>query len=127
MFIYTLLAILHDSLWVGNKSCNKIVIDNDTVCVIVNNKEIINKIILPFCEDMIEDFNNEVDWSCVSLTFGKNPFNKRPELQLIYVQDFTGFGYSHKVSNSILQLLASEEKDELYYELCEEIFYEILS
>lgn len=126
MFIYTLLAILHDSLWVGNKSCNKIVIDNDTVCVIVNNKEIINKIILPFCEDMIEDFNNEVDWSCVSLTFGKNPFNKRPELQLVSVQDSTGFGYSHKVSKPVLQLLASEEKDEIYYELCEEIFYEIL-
>ena len=115
MFIYTLLAILHDSLWVGNNNCNKVVIDNDNVCVIVNNKEIIDKIILPFCEDMIEDFNNEVDWSCVSLTFGKNPFNKRPELQLIYVQDFTGFGYSHKVSNSILRLLASEEKDEIYY------------
>lgn len=126
MFIYTLLAILHDSLWVGNNYCNKVVIDNETVCVIVNNKEIINKIILPFCEDMIEDFNNEVDWSCVSLTFGKNPFNKRPELQLVYVQDSTGFGYSHKVSKSVLQLLASEEKDEIYYELCEEIFYEIL-
>lgn len=127
MEIISLLGQLHDEVWL--RSNNKIVMDNNNVGVIILSSNLIKKFIIPVCEDVIGEKISIIKkgkWHKALLMFGRNQYNNRPELQSVTLESAYGDSYTCNMKDRILTILASDEKDELYFSLCKEIFFEIL-
>lgn len=119
MYIFTLLGNIIDGLWYGDIKKNRV---QDGVDIEISDHNIINKYILPVCEDSADNWQEVIEndeWYTVTLNFRKNPHKN--ELKSITFTNSLGQNAICEVGDNLLDLLCYDYLDSLYFELCSEI------
>lgn len=120
MYIFTLLGNIVDSLWHGDIKKDRV---QNGVSIEILDINIINKYILPVCEDSTDwqEVIENGEWYTATLNFRKNPHCHKGELKSITFTNSLGQNAICEVGDNLLDLLCYDYLDDLYFELCDEI------
>lgn len=108
--------------------CRKLNIINSGVIhsVVFCDKRIIAEHILPLCrgkDEMCQNVIERGEWYVAQITFGKNENNHREEIKQVIIENSEGDSVCCEVSDNILEELSILDRDELYWNMCDDISY----
>ena len=115
MHIFALLGIIMDDFM--NDGDSKIINDDGTISISVDNENLIHCFILPVCDSQ----SGYCLGDTVLLNFAKNPCNNRGTLDSISFVSKCGVKIMHSVKQELINRLTENALDELYYQICDEI------
>lgn len=125
MKVISLLGMVVDSTIINEDGEFDVMFKTDKGVVIrTANVGIIDRYIVPLCENAEDEIRAIIDggcWYMADLKFGKNPRCNRGELQTVNIFNSEGMRTTCEVGGSILEELSWTVMDDLYFAMCDEI------
>lgn len=136
MFVFTLLGLIFDKDTLNGCENEVITKENDTLTIKCKSDNDIKSAALSLLDTLVgEDRDTCIDihkfinnykedyWYTISLVFGKNPNCGKGELQKIVFENSECETLILYVAKHIINDLSREQKDYIYFEMCNEILH----
>ena len=121
MSIFTLLGIILDGLMNDDM---EVLADDETAEVVIEDANIIDKLIMPLCDDDASEVVENGEWYQAVLVFGKNRRGEG-EIQTVRFENSLGDEAECEVGDGIITDLVTNFMllDKLYHRMCDEIMF----
>lgn len=136
MFIFALLGLILDEDTLNGCADETITKGKDTLTITFKRDNDKKYAVLSLLDILMEEdremyielhkfINNykENYWYTVSLVFGKNPNCNKGELQKIIFENSDCEELIYYIAKKIVNILGKEQKDYIYFEMCNEILH----
>ena len=121
MYVFSLLGIVLDGLMAN---ALEVLADDETAEILIDDTRIIDRFIMPLCDEDVAEVTEKGDWYSATLVFGKNRRGEG-EIQIVRFENSLGDEAECEVGDAIITELVTNYLllDKLYHHICDEIMF----